>query len=318
METRYLKTLIAAVEEGTFSKASESLNITQSAVSQRIKFLEDHFDQQLLDRSGPKLLLTPAGHVVLAKAREIVEKENELFSCLQNNEPQKKLSLCCTPTFGMAFLPDVLNDFFRSHSDMEDLKFIFMQPMEALRGLRNDEFDLAVIEHPLDLDFSGFKRYALPDDEMLFVVSARAALTIENGAVDLSELTAMRLYARRDGCSSKEILRKNLCSLNADFDRFAGVVVSDDLRFTINSIIQGNGVTFVSRSLVSDYMASGRLVGVRAKGFDHLRGRSVVLNRGRSEEGLINDLLESIFQVVSPHWQPRKIDAEESAALLSN
>ena len=318
METRYLKTLIAAVEEGTFSKAAESLNITQSAVSQRIKFVEDHFDQQLLDRSGSKLMVTQAGQVVLAKAREILEKESELFSCLQNNEPHKKLSLCCTPTFGMAFLPEVLNDFFRSHSDMEDLKFIFMQPLEALRGLRNEEFDLAVIEHPHDQDFSGFKRYVMPDDEMLFVVSANADLTVVDGTADLSELLTMRLYARRDGCSSKEILRKNLCSLRVDFDRFAGVVVSDDLRFTINSILQGNGVTYVSRSLVSGYLASGHLMGVRAKGFDHHRGRSVVLNRGRSEEGLIKDLLESIFHVVSPHWQPRMIDASQPSPLLSN
>ena len=52
METRYLNTLIASVEAGTFSKTAELLHITQSAVSQRIKFLEEHFGQQLLDRSG--------------------------------------------------------------------------------------------------------------------------------------------------------------------------------------------------------------------------------------------------------------------------
>ena len=63
METRYLNTLVASVEAGTFSKAAEILHITQSAVSQRIKFLEDHFGQQLLDRSGQRLALTSAGKV---------------------------------------------------------------------------------------------------------------------------------------------------------------------------------------------------------------------------------------------------------------
>ena len=70
METRYLNTLVAVVETGTFSKASESLHITQSAVSQRIKFLEEHFGQQLLDRSGQRLALTAAGQLVFNKATE--------------------------------------------------------------------------------------------------------------------------------------------------------------------------------------------------------------------------------------------------------
>ncbi|NCO51008.1 MAG: LysR family transcriptional regulator, partial [Deltaproteobacteria bacterium] len=39
METRYLKTLVVAAETGNFSRTAEMLNLTQSAVSQRIKFL---------------------------------------------------------------------------------------------------------------------------------------------------------------------------------------------------------------------------------------------------------------------------------------
>ena len=158
METRYLNTLVASVEAGTFSKAAEMLHITQSAVSQRIKFLEDHFGQQLLDRSGQRLVLTVPGKLVFAKAKDILDKEKELLTCLQKSSTKKRLSICCTPTFGMAYLPQVLNDFLRVHSDMNDLKFLFLQPEKALAGLRHEEFDLAVIEHQLDLDCSGFNR----------------------------------------------------------------------------------------------------------------------------------------------------------------
>ena len=163
METRYLSTLIAAVETGTFSKAAELLHITQSAVSQRIKFLEEHFGQQLLDRSGQRLVLTPAGKVVYEKAKDILDKEKELLHCLEDATSRKRLAICCTPTFGMAYLPDVLNNFIRGHSDLSDLKFIFLQPDEAMKGLRNEEFDLAVIEHcldnPNDKILSTFEKY---------------------------------------------------------------------------------------------------------------------------------------------------------------
>ena len=309
METRYLNTLIAAVETGTFSRAAESLHITQSAVSQRIKFLEEHFGQQLLDRSGQRLALTAAGQLVFNKARDILEKERELLACLHDNATQKHLSLCCTPTFGMAYLPQVLSNFVRAHSDLSDLKFVFLQPEEALRGLRQEEFDLAVIEHSLDLKFAGFNRFSMPDDEMLVVTSAAAPIPNDNGVVELSALKARRLYARRDGCSSKELMRCNLKAQGLDFNDFASVVISDDLRFTLQSVLAGEGIAYVSQALVSNYLESGQMIGLHVAGFERRRGRSVVMLPHRGEDALVKEFLESLFEVVSPFWRPKMVTA---------
>jgi DNA-binding transcriptional LysR family regulator len=308
METRYLNTLIASVEAGTFSKAAELLHITQSAVSQRIKFLEDHFGHQLLDRSGQRLALTTPGQLVFAKAKDILDKEKELLTCLQDSAAKKRLSICCTPTFGMAYLPQVLNDFLRVHSDMSDLKFVFLQPADALQGLRYEEFDLAVIEHRLDLDFSGYDRYSMPDDEMLVVAAASSGLPSVDGLVKLEDLKGSRLFARRDGCSSKELMRKNLLAHGFDFDEFDGIIVSDDLRFTLQSVLAGDGIAYVSQSLVSDYLVSGQLVGLRVEGFEHTRGRSVVMLPQRGEDALLKELLNCIFEVVSPFWRPKLVN----------
>ncbi len=305
METRYLNTLVTSVEAGTFSRAAEILHITQSAVSQRIKFLEEYFGQQLLDRSGQRLALTASGQVVFAKAKEILEKERELLNCLQKSVSQKRLSLCCTPTFGMAYLPRVLNAFLRIHSDLSDLKFVFQQPAEALRGLRHEEFDLAVIEHRLNLDFAGFDYFSLPEDEMLMVASASAAIPAIDGVIQLSDLKKFRLFARRDGCSSKELLRQNLATHGFDFSGFDGVLVSDDLHFTVQSVLQGDGIAYVSQALVSNYLASGELVGFRAEGFEHRRGRSVVMLPQRSDDGFLKEFLDCLFNEVSPLSRPQ-------------
>lgn len=312
MQTRYLKTLLTAVELGSFSRTAEALHITQSAVSQRIKFLEEQFGHQLLDRSGPTLELTPAGQLVLAKARDILRKERELIDSLKGLGSAKRLALCCTPTFGMAYLSQVLNDFLRTHADIADLKFIFQQPEEALRSLRNEEFDLAVIEHCPDQEFAGLDRFILPDDELVVVAPAGKIATGADGRVNLADLTPFRLFARRDGCSSKEMLRQNLLRRGADFASFEGVMISDDLRFTIESVLAGEGVAFLSRALVNDHLAAGRLAGCQVNGFDHRRGRSVALLPGRHEDVLVGDLLECIFRVVSPVWRPQLVRSESS------
>ncbi|TLM68124.1 MAG: LysR family transcriptional regulator [Deltaproteobacteria bacterium] len=309
METRYFKTLVAAVEEGSFSRAAEVLHITQSAVSQRIKFLEEQYGHQLLDRAGPALTLTPAGQLVLAKAREILAKEREMVDALKGLGGQKRLAICCTPTFGMAYLSLVLNDFIRAHADVADLKFIFLQPFEALRCLRNEEFDLAVIEHCPGQEFAGLDRFVLPDDEMLLIAPAGAVAVGGDGFTSLEEILRFRLFARRDGCSSKELLRQNLAARRADFSNFDGMMISDDLRYTINAVIAGEGVAFVSTALVSEHLAAGRLTSCRIAGFEVHRGRSVALLPGRHADPLIGDLLECIFLVVTPEARPRLIRA---------
>jgi DNA-binding transcriptional LysR family regulator len=294
METRYLKTLVVAAESGSFSRAAESLHITQSAVSQRIKFLEDRYGHQLLDRSTPTLVPTDVGRMVLEKARMVLDKEHELLEELRHYDGAKRLSFCCTPTFGTAYLPEVLNGFLLEHTDLADLKCIFHQPEVALRGLEKHDYDLAVIEHCDSLDLSAYITYALPRDELVMVSSPALNL---GGSVEIGQLLPCRLYARKEGCSSKQLLQQNLASVGQDFSHFKGVIVSDDLRLTIQTVMAGSGISFLSRSLVRSQLLTGELVASHVRGFDHLRCRSVVLAPGGSTNEVASWFLDSLFAV---------------------
>lgn len=295
METRYLRTLVVAAQTGSFSRTAEVLNLTQSAVSQRVKFIEEQYGCQLLDRSGPQLEPTETGRKVLAKVRQILGKEQELLDELRRLSGGKRLSLCCTPTFGTAFLPQVLNRFLLRNADMADFKFIFDQPDQAIKGLRDNEFDLAVIEHCQDRDLADLFTLALPEDELVFISAPRLGLTGEE--VSLEALQRYRLFARRDGCSSKRLLQQNLEQAGSSLDLFASVVISDDLRLTIDNVRQGSGISFISRSLVREHLASGSLCQHRVREFRQNRCRSVILHRHREEEPLLRDFLDCVTAV---------------------
>lgn len=295
METRYLKTLVVAAENGNFSRTAEILNLTQSAVSQRIKYLEDFFGHQLFDRSSAGLILTPIGSRVVGKAQAILAKEQELFVELERYAPGKRLSLCCTPTFGTAFLPRVLNSFVLQNADLDDLKFIFAQPDQAIRGLHEGNYDLAVIEYCEDLDLEGFFIKPLQEDQLVFISSPQLGLDEER--VGLPELLRHRLYARRDGCSSKRLLLQNLKEADSSLSDFLSVVISDDLRLTIESVQSGNGISFISRSLVVTQLADRTLRAHRVPEFTQNRCRSIVLHPHRKDEPLIKLFLDCIENV---------------------
>ena len=105
METTYLRTLIETVAKGSVSRAAERLFVTPSAVSRRIKFLEDLCGCPLLDRSGPTLKPTEAGRLILEKATEILAIERELMKRLRGVGDRRRISFCCTPAFGIGYLP---------------------------------------------------------------------------------------------------------------------------------------------------------------------------------------------------------------------
>jgi DNA-binding transcriptional LysR family regulator len=207
----------------------------------------------------------------------------------------------------MAFLPQVLNEFIRLHAEITNLKFIFLQPAEAVEALRSEEFDLAVIEHCPGLDFSGIDRYALPDDELYFVTALGNLPVMKDGCVNLDAIAHFRLFARRDGCSSKEVLRQVLRARGGDLSTFENVVISDDLRFTIQAIIAGQGIAFLSKALVTKQIEAGELVAFTLCGVPQRRSRSLLLNAGREHDPLLQDLLNCVFQVVSPGDHPQLI-----------
>ncbi|HAD05186.1 MAG: LysR family transcriptional regulator [Desulfuromonadales bacterium GWD2_61_12] len=298
METRYLQTLIMVVETGSFSKAAELLHITQSAASQRIKWLEERCGQSLIDRSGSALSATPAGDLVIAKSRDILDLERELFDSLTRLDGEKRLSVCCTPTFGMAFLPMVINDFMLGNADLIDFKFIFQQPDVALRGLADNQFDLAIIEHCYACDLSAFDTHQLPDDELVFISAPQ--LQLPSSPAALQDLLSFRLFARREGCSSRELLQRNLLTAGEDIASFKSLIVSDDLRLTIQNVVAGGGISFVSRALVAAQLADGSLRACHVEGFDHFRSRTVVVPRNRQAEPVLRSFLDCLFQRIPP------------------
>ncbi|OQY19054.1 MAG: hypothetical protein B6I36_05225 [Desulfobacteraceae bacterium 4572_35.1] len=274
METQYLRTLLMAAQEGSFSRAAVKLNVTQSAVSQRTKSLESCCGVTLLDRSAAMLQPTVGGRLVIEHAQRILELEEQMMRELFSLADKKHLHVCCTPAFGLAHLPHVIKRFTAARNDIDDLMFLFDTPSRALDGLRSGEFDVAVIEHMPGLDFGGMSHLELPEDEMVFV--SAPSLDIPAGEVELETLQQQRFIIRREGCSCRDLLSFNLDARGVGVDTFQQVMVLDNFNLIIGQIVAGAGITFISRSVVSAQLNDGSLREHTVSGFECYRQRSIV------------------------------------------
>ncbi|WP_281185247.1 LysR family transcriptional regulator [Trichlorobacter lovleyi] len=274
MELVYLRTFVESLEAGSFSKAADTLCVTQSAVSRRIKFLEDQYGYPLLDRSGPVLVATEAGKIVLDKARQLLSIEDELLKGLKGIGKRDGLSFCCTPGFGTAFLPRVVRELLQTSSEMHNMQFFLDMPDQVLAGVQDGRFDIGLLEHCEQFDFSELQVLQLPDDDVLFV--SAPALDIPSGEVTVAQLGQHTLFSRRAECCSTKFLSFNLKKIGLDETAFPSRVVYDDLHQIISSTVDGLGVAFTARSLVADQIAAGKLRSHQVHGFMHTRKRSLV------------------------------------------
>ncbi len=295
METQYLKTLLAVFEFNSFSKAADALCVTQSAVSQRIKFLEECYGFRLLDKSGKSQMPTAAGQIIKKKAEQILMLEKEMEIELKGLLSKKGVTLCSTPTFGIAYLPKVLNSYFLVNSGDVDFKFAINTPEESLKGLFANEYDLAIIEHIGELETGTATVYPLPPDELLFISSPSLGLSTTETTLD--ELMEQRLIARREGCSSRTLLKENLSHIGRSIDDFGSMIIYDDLHMNIQSVLEGQGVAFISKSLVHDYLLRNELREHKIEGFHCLRSRSVVMPGVHVDNPVIRRFLASVFAV---------------------
>src|ERR1700726_2127061 len=84
--TDLLRTLVAVTEMRSFTKAAQSLGVTQPAVSAQIKRLQYLLGYEVLDKSAPGVSLTPRGEIVVTNARRLLSINDEILQ-LTNSRP---------------------------------------------------------------------------------------------------------------------------------------------------------------------------------------------------------------------------------------
>ncbi len=295
MKSEYLRTLIESIATGSFSKAAENLFITQSAVSRRIKFLEDQYGYSLIDRSGPVLLATEVGRMVIEKAEKMLRIEDDLLSDLRTLTPKLGINFCCTPSFGITYLPEIMKGFMKFKPDILELKFFFEMPDNVVDGMKKGQFQVGVIEHNEDYDFADFETYELPGDDVIFVSSPQLGITEKE--LPIERLTCFDLYSRKEGCCSNKLLEYNLKKLGLDHTEFNRIIYYDDLHLIISSVLKGLGLAFLSRSVVEKFVREGTLRTHRVTGFEHGFKRTLIISKGSTSNGLLVSFIEEIRDV---------------------
>lgn len=250
------KTFITVIQEGTLAKAGDKLGLTQPAVSQHLKAMEEHYKQPLFNHRGRRLVLNDAGHLVRKNVEKALLKEQGLEQKLKGLlMGQSRFNLGATLTVGEFILPGFLGQYHQAYP-VREISIHIRNTDSILNGLKKGEIDLAVIEGPFDS--TSIKSHHFMEDEMIFI-GTESYLPDSIDYLDLKTLQKSRLILREEGSGTRYYWeaykkRNKLTILDNSFTMEVGSLSA------IKSLVEaGYGCSVMSRYAVEKELLLGSL-----------------------------------------------------------
>ena len=113
-----IRAFLAVAETGGMTRAAQSLNLTQGAVSQQIKRLEDYFGKQLFDRRQKQMHLTSDGEKLVVSANRLLALNDEVLQLMRQPEFTGEILLGVPPDIVRPFMPPILKRFNREYPNI--------------------------------------------------------------------------------------------------------------------------------------------------------------------------------------------------------
>ncbi|MFT6758429.1 MAG: DNA-binding transcriptional LysR family regulator [Chitinophagales bacterium] len=251
-----LETLDAIDRRGSFAKAAEELNKATSAISYAVQKLEEQLDIALFQRQGRRSVLTPAGQLILAEGREILQTTTRLANKAKEVatgwEPRLSIaveSLVDYPTF-FCLLDDFLSEYPSIEIDIRES--VLNGGWEALE---QDQVDLIIgSPGPVPLQ-KGYRAIPLPPIDLVPVIAAhhRQASLTNNPQALKEALPKLRRVITHD-TSLIDVTRSK--GLSND----GRVLYVQTIDQKVAAIQAGIGIGHLPRQRIEQQLNSGELI----------------------------------------------------------
>lgn len=260
MADRRLQVFHAVAKQMSFTKAAESLFMTQPAVTFQIKQLEEHFNARLFDRGHGKITLTPAGEMVLQFAERILDLSTEMDVRVSEMTDQNRGSLLVGASITVAefMLPRIFGEFKTKFPDVQPR--LIVANSEAIENrLLENSIDVGLIEAPPH--FNTIEAVKCAEDELVVVCSPKFPLA------SFTELTPNQLQghpyiAREIGSGTREVVDVFLHQHSISPDSLNLVMELGGPSAVIGVVESGLGFSIVSRASAIKSQRLGDLVAI--------------------------------------------------------
>lgn len=280
-----LRVFISVAENGSFTRAANELNHSQSAISMQIKRLEEILGVPVFERNNKNVVLSREGTILFEYAQRILRLVDEALSSVTRKGSVRTVRVGCIEDYAARILPHVLADFWAEHPQVH-IEVDTGDGPQLLKRLGED-YDLVIT---MQTARSGAGP-VLRTDPLLWATSAIRSP---------HDLEPLPVALRPDGCVERELATT---ALNAAGRPWRCAYVSAATGALQRAVEEGLAIGMFKESVLTGRMR--RLT--PAEGFPELPSVDIVLNVASASEAKpeVALLSKALFEGLRP---------EESAA----
>ena len=256
MTLEQLRIFIAVAERLHMTRASEALNLTQSAASSAIQALEGRLGAPLFHRLGRRIELTEAGRVLLPEARAILNRVSDAEQAVAELESllRGRLRLWASQTIAGYWLPPWMHSFNMAHPRVR-LELHIGNSEIVTRAIHAGEGDIGFVEGDVD-------------EPLLAVVPVsvdRLVLVTAGSLVDAkrfkpADLIKVRWVLRERGSGTRQMFESALRKYGVDPDDLDVAMELPSNEAVCSAVEAGAGATVISMLVVRQKLAAGSLI----------------------------------------------------------
>lgn len=268
----YLEVFIKVVEKKNFSRAAEELHMTQPAVSQYIRTLEESIGTRLLERSNKYVLLNKAGEIVYHHAKEILAlytRMQYLVDDLTNNT-SGPIAIGASYTFGEYILPHIIAELERQYPLISP-SIVIHNTAEIIELVKMRQLDIGIIEGFFNDQHLNIE--VVSEDQMVIVASPKHAFLKNKRKMNIVDLEKETWILREKGSGTREAAEKLF--------QMHGILPVKIMEFGSTQVIKesveaGLGISLLSRWAIDKELTNGYLSLMNVEGLPFKRNFSII------------------------------------------
>lgn len=240
-----VKTLLAVIESGSYTKAAQKLNLTQPAVSHQIRLLENEFDIKIFYRSKNKLKLTPQGKILVQYARRAAAVYSNACQAIEDSKTETShLNVGITPTAGETIIPQVLATLCNENPDIH-INISVNTIQKIYSRLKAYELDFAVVEG--GVPDAALVSTTLDTDYLCLAVSPMHRLARAK-TVSVEEIRHEKLILRSRSAGTRQLFEKHLGARDMSLEEFNVMMELDNVSMIKELVTMDLGITSLPKA----------------------------------------------------------------------
>ncbi|MFA6193131.1 MAG: LysR family transcriptional regulator [Sulfurimonas sp.] len=290
-----LQTFLMVIKEKSFSKASAKLGISQPAVTQQIKFIEDYLDTKIVERKKNGIILTKEGEDLYRIAQRldkaIANSEKELLKIINK---EFTFIMGSSYAIGNYILPNYLCDIKKRIGN--EVHMLVGSSAEMIDQLEDKKIDVALIESPVFRDGIVYREWV--EDELVVFSNQQIPKHLK-----VEDLMGFDWICRDENSHTRKLTSEIFEEMGVQCGSFNVLAVLSGPTSIKESILHADKnserplVSVMSRHVIQSEIAEGKLFEARLKNYKIERKFYIAYSKERKHDAFVDNVVNFLLSL---------------------